>query len=197
MRTDEALSILRDKGVRESDLLEAVRYLKGKSVPDDILEDIVRIYSGSKNIELRYRIIKLLYDRKDGILKDMFMAAFKRERYLDMRICAIRGLANFLPEPEISKMMLKLIEILKKRKETTPYNYQEYEMLKGKNAIPFLVAKYGYASFREFNEVLNAQYEEMPDCFKNVFAVDEYGEAKVLRNDDAIDRFFENQRKNG
>ena len=86
--------------------------------------------------------------------------------------------------------MENLIQVLKKRRETTPYNYQEYEILRGKHALPYLIDKYRYKSFFEFNHHLELQYNEMPDCFKNRLSVNENGIITILRQDNAINEFF-------
>jgi hypothetical protein len=116
-----------------------------------------------------------------------------------MKIYALRGLSNFIGEKEIAKLLEKFNLTLAKRQETTPYNYQEYELLKGKNALPFLVEKYGYSCFKETLEQVNKQYDAMPEAFKGHFTTDENGESVMLRKPEEIktimDKFWEDDRK--
>ncbi|RXM53830.1 hypothetical protein BOQ64_02440 [Chryseobacterium sp. CH25] len=53
--------------------------------------------------------------------------------------------------------------------------------MRGKNALPFLVEKYNYPSFRELLAQVNEQYERMPDAFKGHITTDESGEIVILR----------------
>ena len=75
-----------------------------------------------------------------------------------------------------------------------PYNYQEYELLRGRNALPYLVERYGYACLRETLEQVDRQYDAMPEAFKGHFTVDDDGEVVTLREPGAssalIRQFF-------
>ncbi|WP_347218906.1 hypothetical protein, partial [Chryseobacterium sp.] len=128
------------------------------------------------------KILKLLYNLQEPELHPFFEMAYKKERYRDMKVYALRGLAQFAEEKEIIKLVDKLKASLAKTEKTTPYNYQEYELLKGKNALPFLVEKYNYVSFKELLAQVNEQYERMPDAFKGHITIDEYGEFVHLRS---------------
>lgn len=66
--------------------------------------------------------------RCQSVERTFFLKAYKKERYLDMRLTAIRGYAAFASEEEVAVLMSKMLEILKKHPESTPYNYQEYEI---------------------------------------------------------------------
>jgi hypothetical protein len=118
---------------------------------------------------------------------------------LDIKINALRGLAHYITEDEIKKLLIKFNEILKKRKETTPYNYQEYELLLGKNALPYLYKKYSYECIKETLEIVQTQYNEMPDAFKGHFTIDENGNTVLLRTPEEtnkmLDEFFNNKYK--
>lgn len=133
-------------------------------------------YKKIKDMAKRYTILKeLAIQYPEKASKEFFLAAFKKERYLDMRLTAIRGYAIFATEKEIEPLMKKLTEILRKIPQTTPYNYQEYEMLRSAYLMPYLLEKYGYACFKKFNQQLNLQYDDMPDLFKGIFTCDEKG----------------------
>lgn len=69
----------------------------------------------------------------------------------------------------------KMTELLRKRPQTTPYNYQEYEILRSAYLMPYLLEKYGYTCFKDFNQQLNLQYDDMPDLFKGILTCDENG----------------------
>jgi hypothetical protein len=161
---------------------------------------LTRIYNSTKQIDIRNRIVKLLYDFNFTGLKDYFNNAYKKERYLDMKIYALRGLSNFIVENDIDKLLTKFNQILVKRQETTPYNYQEYELLKGKNALPYLIGKFGYNCFKETFEQVNRQYNVMPEAFKGHFTTDEDGEIVWLRKPEEVNsimnKFWQENKKN-
>jgi hypothetical protein len=139
-----------------------------------------------------------LYDKKYDSLKQFFQDAYKKERYLDIKLLALRGLSPFLIEGEVEKLLKGFRESLAKRQVSTPYNYQEYESLRGRNALPYLIEKYGYACFRETLAQVNKQYDEMPDAFKGHFTTNEKGDIVNLRPPGQtkwiIDKFFERER---
>lgn len=160
---------------------------------------LVRIYNSTKQLDFRNRILRLLYDCEFAELHDFFKAAYKKERYLDMKAYALRGLAQFETEKEIATLLKKFNQTLAKRQETTPYNYQEYELLRGANSLPYLTKRYGYACFEQTLQQLNQQYDAMPDAFKGHFTIDELGNPVRLRAANEIKKqledFWESQRK--
>ncbi|REC47433.1 hypothetical protein [Chryseobacterium pennipullorum] len=175
--------ILTDEKVNERhiDFRNALFELDQNTIGPEHIQTLMKLYGATKQIDYRNKILKLLYDHKAPELKAFFEAAYKKERFLDMKIYALRGLAQFAEEKEIEKLVSKLKAVLAKREETTPYNYQEYELLRGKNALPFLVQQYHYASLKELMEQADKQYERMPEAFKGHFTTDEKGEIINLR----------------
>lgn len=155
--------------------------LAPETVDERMARKIVTVYAGAKDSHVRKICLRLLYDRPLGFLEDFFDQAFRRERYLDMRVHALRGLSQFRSERALAGPIAKVNEILRKRAASTPYNYQEYELLLGKNALPYLVGRYGYAGFRETLATVRANYDAMPDAFKGHFTVGEDGKLIVLR----------------
>ncbi|MDY7990294.1 hypothetical protein UY286_06885 [Paenibacillus polymyxa] len=130
-------------------------------------------------------------------LKDFFEKAYKKERYLDMRLLAIHGLAQYASEEEIEKVMQHFLKILIKRPETTPYNYQEYDFLRSPFGLPLLIKKYGYPCFEKVLQQVEKQYQDMPEAFRGHFTLDENGKAVQLRTPSEtkqmIERFFASQ----
>lgn len=189
--------ILSDKIVNERhiDFRKALFDLIPKNINPEHTEILTEIYRATKQIDYRNKILRLLYDFSTPELRSFFEAAYKKERYLDMKVYALRGMAQFSAEKEIEKLVSKLKISLAKREETTPYNYQEYELLRGKNALPYLAEKYGYACFQELLTQVNEQYERMPDEFKGHFTADENGEFVPLKTPEEssklINSFFE------
>ncbi|MHC6201988.1 hypothetical protein ACYULU_02190 [Breznakiellaceae bacterium SP9] len=159
-------------------------------VNDNEIEAIINIYTKSKDLYIRNTSIKLLYNKDNTILKDFFEKAYKKERYLDMKIRALRGLARYITEAEIKKILVKFNETLKKRPETTPYNYQEYELLLGKNALPYLYKKYSYECLKETLDIVQKQYDEMPEAFKGHFTTDENGNTVLLRTPEETNKMI-------
>jgi len=184
---------------RHVDFRNSLFGLDKKSINADDSKHLTKIYNSTKQLDIRNIILKLLYDFDFETLKEFFSNAYKKERYLDMKIYALRGLSNFVGEKEITKLLEKFNQALAKRQETTPYNYQEYELLKGKNALPYLVEKFGYNCFKETLQQVCRQYDAMPEAFKGHFTTDENGEIVALRKPEEVknmmDKFWENDRK--
>lgn len=176
--------LLTDEKVKDSnkDFRNALFSLDKKSIDKDNSVHLTRIYSAKKQLDIRNKVLRLLYDFDFPHLKDFFDTTYKKERYLDMKIYALRGLSHFVSEKEIEKLLIKFNLTLLKRQETTPYNYQEYELLRGKNSLPYLVQKYNYNCFKETLNQVNEQYKAMPDAFKGHFTIDENGEGVSLRS---------------
>ncbi len=193
---NEFPKILSDKTVNERhfDFRKALFDLNAEDIRPEHIEILTGIYMATKQIDYRNKILRLLYDFNTPGLSPFFDAAYKKERYLDMKVYALRGLARFAEEKEIEKLVSKLKVSLAKREETTPYNYQEYELLRGKNALPYLAEKYGYTCFLELLAQVNEQYGRMPDEFKGHFTTDEDGEFVQLKSPAEssmlIDSFF-------
>lgn len=49
-----------------------------------------------------------------------------------MKLTAVRGYAFYAREDEVAALMENLLALLKKRPEKTPYNYQEYEVMRSR-----------------------------------------------------------------
>lgn len=56
--------------------------------------------------------------------------------------------------------------------------------------MPYLINKYNYASFHIFNEQLEKQYNDMPDCFKNIFSLDEKGNMYSIREAEEVKKIL-------
>jgi len=176
--------ILTDEKIKDSnkDFRSALLSLDKNSIDKDNFVHLARIYSATKQLDLRNKVLRLLYDFDFPQLKDFFDSAYKKERYLDMKIYALRGLSQFISEKDIEILLYKFNLTLLKRQETTPYNYQEYELLRGQNSLPYLVEKYNYNCFKETLNQVNEQYNAMPDAFKGHFTIDEKGQVVTLRS---------------
>ena len=176
--------ILTDEKIKDSnkDFRSALFSLDKNIIDKDNFVHLARIYSTTKQLDIRNKVLRLLYDFDFPQLKDFFDSAYKKERYLDMKIYALRGLSQFISEKDIEKLLHKFNLTLLKRQETTPYNYQEYELLKGQNSLTYLVEKYNYNCFKETLNHVNKQYNGMPDAFKGHFTIDEKGQVVSLRS---------------
>ena len=119
-------------------------------------------------------------------LKQFFMDAYKKERYLDMKLKAIRGLANHVTESEMEKIVEHFLKLLVKRPENTPYSYHEYEFIRSACGFPYLINKYGYSCFEEALRQEEKQYNEMPDAFKGHITYDEDGNLIELREQEEV-----------
>jgi hypothetical protein len=176
--------ILTDEKIKDSnkDFRSALFSLDKNIIDKDNFVHLARIYSTTKQLDIRNKVLRLLYDFDFPQLKDFFDSAYKKERYLDMKIYALRGLSQFISEKDIEKLLHKFNLTLLKRQETTPYNYQEYELLKGQNSLTYLVEKFNYNCFKETLNQVNKQYNGMPDAFKGHFTIDEKGQVVSLRS---------------
>ncbi len=159
--------------------------------------ELMNEYFSTKEIARRNVILKQLAVKYPENAKDFFLRAFKKERYLDMKCTALRGYAHYASEEEVETLAKKLLELLKKIPAHTPYDYQEYEQMRSVFLLPYLAEKYRYACFDELYRQLEKQYNDMPDCFKGIFTLDENGNAYTLRDPDEVDRsmmaFFESR----
>lgn len=151
-------------------------------------EHLMEIYFQEKYVSKRNEILRQLLLDIPVNAKDFFFKAFKKERYLEMKLSAVRGYAVFATEGEVSVLMTKLLELLKKRPEKTPYNYTEYEPMRSVFLMPYLLEHYDYECFRIFNTQLEKQYDDMPDCFKGIFTLDELGNVCSLRDKEEVQK---------
>lgn len=138
-------------------------------------------YFLTKDTAKRNETLKYFVLNPPADAKEFFLRSFKKERYLDMKLIAVRGYAAFATEGEVCVVMDKLLELLKKRPEKTPYSYEEYEIMRSVFLMPYLLDRYSYECFRVFNEQLEKQYNAMPDCFKDIFTLDQFGNSYNLR----------------
>ena len=154
-------------------------------------EELMESYFREKDISVRYAILKQLILDAPANGKDFFLKAFKKERYLDMKLSSARGYAVYATEEEVSTLMNKLLELLKKRPEKTPYNYTEYEPMRSVFLMPYLLEHYDYECFRVFDTQLEKQYDDMPNCFKGIFTLDELGNIRSLRDKEEVEKSWQ------
>lgn len=138
-------------------------------------------YISTKDVFERNQILKTAVLKLPENGKEFFLAAFKKERYLDMKLTAVRGYAEYASEDEVNVLMKKMFELLIRRGQTTPNNYQEYEPMRSPFLIPFLLNKYKYQCFSSFAEQLEKQYDMMDDTWKGIFTLNENGTPVKLR----------------
>jgi hypothetical protein len=181
-------------GKRLSDVRDALFALKPAQVDERAAGYLVALYTGSKQLDVRRQVLRLLYDCDFQALDEFFTQAYRKECHLDMKVYALRGLARRSEEKQLQRLLEGFRQTLAKRQQSTPYNYQEYELLRGRNALPYLVERYGYACLRETLEQVNRQYDAMPEAFKGHFTVDDDGTVVTLREPGAssalIRQFF-------
>lgn len=145
-------------------------------------EQLMETYFKEKDIFKRNQILKHFLLNMPDDAKEFFFKSFKKERYLDMKLMAVRGYAAYACETEVAILMKKMLELLKKIPQHTPYDYQEYECMRSVFLMPYLLEHYDYECFRVFNMQLEKQYNDMPDCFKDVFSLDEFGNIYKIRD---------------
>lgn len=149
-------------------------------------DQLMEIYFQEKDIFQRNQILTYLLCHMPADAKMFFLKAFKKERYLDMKLRAVRGYAVYATECEVDVLMKKLLELLKKRSGSTSYNYSEFESMRSVFLMPYLLQRYNYECFHVFHDQLEKQYNAMPDCFKNIFSLDEYGQMYHIRDSEEV-----------
>lgn len=172
------------------EFFEILQSCMNEKLTEKDAEFLVELYSSSKNLSTRNIILKILVWYEQYNLESFFLQAFKKERYLDMRLWAIRGYANYATETEVEKLMSKFHEILVKRPENTPYNYQEYEQIRSVFGLPYLIERFGYPCFIKAYEQEEQQYNAMPDAFKGYFTLDDKGNHVSLKTSEEIDKLW-------
>jgi len=153
---------------------------------EERVDELMEEYFQNKDILIRNQILKCFLLDLPSDAKDFFLKAFKKERYLDMKLSAVRGYAAYADEKEVEVLMTKMLELLKRVPQKTPYDYQEYECMRSVFLMPYLLKKYNYECFHVFNEQLEKQYKDMPDCFKNIFSLDENGNLYDIRDSEEV-----------
>ena len=138
-------------------------------------------YISIKDTLARYNILKRAVCNLPENGKEFFLTAFKKERYLDIKLTAVRGYSEYASEEEVNVLMKKMLELLVKHGQTTRNNYQEYEPMRSPFLLPFLLNKYKYSCFKIFAEQLEKQYALMDDQWKGIFTLDENGSFVELR----------------
>ncbi len=151
-------------------------------------EMLQELYFQTKDLFQRNKILKQILCNMPIDAKEFFLEVFKKERYLDMKLSAVRGYAAYATEDEVCILMDQLLDKLKMGEKKTPYNYTEYEPMRSVFLMPYLLNHYNYSCFRIFNEQLEKQYNRMPDCFKNIFTLDEQGNLYNTRDPNEVRR---------
>lgn len=108
---------------RDIEFRNALFNMDKNIITDNNAELLTTIYQSTKHLDIRNKILKLLYDFNFSALKEFFFSSYNKECYLDMKIYALRGLSQFIEEKEIILLLKKLNQSLAKRQQTTPYNY--------------------------------------------------------------------------
>jgi len=121
-------------------------------------------------------------------LKEFFLTVFKKERALSTQCTAIRGYASYATETEVIPVMARFC---KKLEQASPWNYTEYEEIRSKFGLPYLVNRYGYDCFRKAMEQLDKKYDAMPGDLKGYFTLGENGMHVQLLSADETRKKFE------
>ncbi len=153
--------------------------------------ELMEEYFQTKDLYIRWQILKKLVLNLPEDAKDFFVKVFKQTRSLDRKLLAVRGYSAYATEEEVEVLMAKMLEILKKRPKHTPYNYQEYECMRSVFLMPYLINKYNYECFHVFFKQLEKQYNEMPDCYKNIFSLDEEGNMYNIREPEEVSKSWD------
>ncbi|SUV04260.1 Uncharacterised protein [Priestia megaterium] len=173
------------------DFRESIFNLEPKLIELDDLETLKYLYFKIKDISLRHKLLLVLRDIYNSQLGEFFQKAYKKERDLEIKLIAVRGLVKYVEEHEISKIMNHFMKILIKRPEHTPYNYKEYEYLRSPSGLPYLIKEYNYNCFHQVLEQVEKQYEAMPFQFKHHYTYDENDNIVELRSTEETERMIE------
>ena len=173
------------------DFRESIFNLNPKLVECNDIKPLKYVYFKLKDISLRHTLLLVLRDIYNSQLSEFFQKVYKKERDLEMKLIAVRGLVKYVEEHEITKIMNHFMKILIKRPEHTPYNYKEYEYLRSPSGLPYLIKEYNYNCFRQVLEQVEKQYEAMPFQFKNHYTYDKNDNIVELRSPDETDQMIE------
>ena len=152
---------------------------------------VMERYFLTKDVYEKNQILKRLVIELPLDGKDFFLQAYKKARFLDMKLTAVRGYAAYANEKEVNVLMARLLELLIKVPDKTPYAYQEYEIMRSAFLMQYLLKTYNYECFRAFHDQLEKQYNAMPDCFKNAFSLDDEGNSYSIRNPDEVSKSWD------
>lgn len=190
---EQAIKILKDTKLEERNPIyrEAIFNIDGNKINYEDAEFLASLYFKLKDISLRNGLLNSLSRSEFAELKDFFLKAYKRERYLDVRIVAVRGYSVKASEIEVGVLMNNFMSVLKKREQTTPCNYQEYEYLRSKAGLPFLVNRYKYPCFQNVLDQVEAQYERMPSAFKDIYTFEEDGTLVRIKSADEANKIIQ------
>jgi len=167
---------------------DAMGQLRLEELTQADVDFLTNFYATSTDLSDRNCILCALVLRGSAFdLKSFFLAAFKRERYLDMRLTALRGYAAYATEAEVEPLMAKLMQLLARIPQRAPLDSDECEHFRSPFGLPYLVEHYGYDCFKTALCQVEAQYDAIPGSAKGHFTVDEYGFAIALPKPEGYD----------
>jgi hypothetical protein len=190
---EEAMHYLKSTEISERNpkFREIIFCIDYKHLRIEDVSILMDIYFKLKDVGLRFAILRNLIHDDSWQLKQFFLDTYRKEKYLDMKLMAVRGYANYASQEEVNKIMEHFTKILKKRPESTPYNYQEYEFLRAACGLPYLINKYGYSCFTNAYEQEEKQYNDMPEAFKGHFTYDEECNYVMLRRVEEVNKIID------
>mgnify|MGYP003296265310 CR=1 FL=1 len=150
------------------------------------IKELAESYFVQKDGIKRHQILLKITFQCEYASKEFFEKAFKKERKLEEKLTALRGIAFFATEQEVEIYANKLLIAVMKVPQTTPYAYNLYEDMRAAYLLPYLVknsdifspirsqAKAGYAcSFKLIHKLYNSL------VFRCFFRTNNNGEAAV------------------
>lgn len=152
------------------------------------IKELAESYFVQKDGIKRHQILLKITFQCEYASKEFFEKAFKKERKLEEKLTALRGIAFFATEQDVEIYANKLLIAVMKVPQTTPYAYNLYEDMRAAYLLPYLVKTYKYQCLIELNEQVEKQYNAMPDVFKNIYSYDEDGNCYQIRNPEEVNR---------
>ena len=148
--------------------------------------------------EIRSEHVKILLLNKSSYkydLKQFYYENAKKARRLWFKLYFIRGYAIYASESELSPMMTKFQEFLRKY-----HDYIDYEFILSPAGLPYLVKTYGYPCFAEALETAKIEYEKINPLLRGYFTFDEnMNHIKLLSHEEVHRRseeYLKSLRKN-
>lgn len=131
------------------------------------VDALTALYAQTKELPLRFWILRILYVYQTmPDLQAFFALAFKRERYLDMRMAAVRGYCLYAVEGEVLPLVDKVRVSLEKSSQRSPYDYHTLGLLRAQWCLPFLMQRYHYNCFARLFDLVETSYNAMPELYK-------------------------------
>lgn len=164
--------------------------IRFRTLSHDEIEKLKTIYHEYNDQYCRNQILIAFIFQSDESLKGFFRKAFYTEKQLSYKLIAIRGYAQYVTEDEIIPLMEHFVKKFDDMGELSPYDYEQFEVMRSEFCMPYLVSQYGYDCFLNVQKTIDAHYAQMPEAYKGLFMQDQFGQYLPLLTDQELSARF-------